>query len=216
MNLVDLIVLPIAFGLIGFVEPCSVAANLTFLSYVEKGPPGRKPAVEAIKFALSRSLFLGLVGAAVGLVGSRVLVLQSAYSIGIGLLFILLGVVDLAAHRVGWQLPALDISRWLRYRPGKSWAMGILFGLTAPACSTPLLLALLGKGAAHGAGFGFASLSLFGLALSAPLVAIAQSTTAREYLKRIGRWVAARKYLVSIMLILIGSYTVREGWLYPR
>jgi cytochrome c-type biogenesis protein len=169
-----------------------------------------------MKFTLARSLFLGLVGAGVGLAGTRFFWVQSAYIMGIGLLFILLGLFDLAAHRLGWQLPALNLSRWLRYRRGKSWALGVTFGLSAPACSTPLLLALLGKGAAGGAAYGFVSLGLFGLALSAPLLAIIWWPTARERLKHAGRWLSARAYLVSLTLVLIGIYTVRQGWRLPH
>jgi hypothetical protein len=36
MDLAHWVIIPIAFGLLGFIEPCSVGVNLIFLSYMNR------------------------------------------------------------------------------------------------------------------------------------------------------------------------------------
>jgi len=67
MELYQIIFVPIAFGLLGFVEPCSIGANIIFLGYLDSR--GSSRTLEAVKFTITRALFLGLIGLAVGIVG---------------------------------------------------------------------------------------------------------------------------------------------------
>ncbi len=58
---------PIAFGLLGFIEPCSIGANIIFLGYLQSRDSGK--IFEAVKFTVTRALFLGLIGLAAGVLG---------------------------------------------------------------------------------------------------------------------------------------------------
>jgi len=89
--------------------------------------------------------------------------------------------------------------------------MGIVFGLSAPACSAPLLLVLIGQSATLTLFQGFISLFLFGLALSFPLLVISKFAQAREILKRMGKWVSRTPVPIGILLFLIGIYTFSKG-----
>jgi Cu+-exporting ATPase len=68
---------------LGFNEPCSVGSHLLFIKYLE-GRPGPSKLTQTAEFTLSRSLFLGLLGAAAALIGKRFLGLQQAFWLLLG------------------------------------------------------------------------------------------------------------------------------------
>lgn len=107
----------------------------------------------------------------------------------------LTGHVRWLMHTVGPRLSRLGDVR-------SSVALGLLFGLNIPSCAAPLLVALLAATATGatpgGVAGGFISLSIFGLALSLPLVAAVLFGPARRALDwiaglsgRIPRWTGA-------------------------
>ncbi len=208
MELYQITLIPIAFGLLGFVEPCSIGANIIFLGYLQ----ARKGAkiLEAIKFTVTRALFLGLVGLLVGVVGQPMRTGTYSYSLLLGIAYVVLGLLGLWWSYRGTGFTALDFGR---YFPKKGAVpLGVVFGLTAPACSLPLFLALLALGAMEGAWVGFLSLFLFGLALSAPLVVIASSAKAEEILRSLGRKATKFTYLAGLVLISVGVITILIAW----
>lgn len=60
--LLDLAVLPLAFGLLGFIEPCSIGSTLIFVKVMEDKSAPVKLA-QAAAFTLSRAAFIGMLGA---------------------------------------------------------------------------------------------------------------------------------------------------------
>jgi len=52
-----LVVVPVALGLLGFIEPCSIGASLLFLKSVEGNSPAVK-VMQASVFTLTRALFI--------------------------------------------------------------------------------------------------------------------------------------------------------------
>ena len=98
----------------------------------------------------------------------------------------------------------------------------MLFGLNIPACAAPLLLIVLGAAAAGGAGGsalaeGFFSLALFGLALSAPLVAAVIVPLARRALdwtaglsRRIPTWTGIAMIALGVWSIWFGLFVTLE------
>ncbi len=208
VDLYQLVVVPIAFGLLGFVEPCSIGANIIFLGYLESR--GRKKVFEALKFTITRASFLGLVGLAVGFLGQSLRIGAYSYSLLLGILYMAIGALGLVwAYRAG-GFPSMDLGRY--FPKEGAVPLGVLFGLSAPACSLPLFVALIGLGALKGAWVGFLTLFLFGLALSAPLVWIARSPKADEILRKLGRPAARVPYLSESVLILVGAVTIVIAW----
>jgi cytochrome c-type biogenesis protein len=94
-----------------------------------------------------------------------------------------------------------------------SVALGLLLGLNIPACAAPLLFALLGAvaaGGASGAPFisGFVSLSLFGLALSLPLIAAVLFAPARRGLDWLAGLSRRLPFWTGLLLIGLGAWSI--------
>jgi len=92
----------------------------------------------------------------------------------------------------------------------------VLFGLNIPACAAPLLLASVGAataGGASGASFalGFASLALFGLALSLPLVLAVLIAPARQALDWTAGLSRRAPLWTGVALIALGVWSVWFG-----
>ncbi len=208
------ILLPIGLGLFGFIEPCSLGSTLVFIKVME----GRSAAVKLWQvsvFTAARALFTGALGAIAVLVGSVFIGFQKAMWVGLGLLYVALGLLFIA-DRAGYFMKSLGpgLARIGELRG--SAALGLLFGLNIPACSAPLLFALLGAAAAGGVSGatlaqGFGSLALFGLALSLPLVVAVLIPATRRALdwlagltRRVPRW-------TGIVLIGLGLWSIWFG-----
>jgi len=212
--LVAAILLPIGLGLFGFIEPCSIGSTLVFIKVME----GKTAAVKLWQvgvFTATRALFIGLLGAVAVLVGSAFIGFQKAMWTGLGALYVALGLLFLAG-RAGYVMTSLgpNLARIGDVRG--SAVLGLLFGLNIPACSAPLLFALLGAAAASGVSGatltnGFLSLALFGFALSLPLAVAVLIPAARRALdwlaglsRRIPRW-------TGFVLIALGIWSIWFG-----
>lgn len=171
---VSAVVLPVVFGLFGFIEPCSIGATLIAIKQIEGRTPSQK-VVQTLVFAATRALFIGLLGLVAAVLGSAFLGFQKAAWFVLGAVYIRLGIVYLSG-RAGLLMRRLGPGLHRLRSARGAVALGLLFGLNIPACVAPLLLALLAAAATGSAGAsnliqGFISLALFGLALSLPLVA---------------------------------------------
>ena len=191
----------------GFIEPCSIGSTLVFIKVME-GRPAAVKLWQVGVFTATRVLFIGVLGAAAVLVGSAFIGFQKAMWTGLGALYVAPGLLFVAG-RAGYIMTALGPSLARIGDVRGSAALGLLFGLNIPACSAPLLFALLGTAAAGGVSGGmltegFRLLALFGFALSLPLVVAVLSPAARRALDwlaglscRVPRW-------TGIVLIALG------------
>ncbi|MFQ5894240.1 MAG: cytochrome c biogenesis protein CcdA [Nitrospinota bacterium] len=210
-DLVRFVGIPVGFGLLGFVEPCSMGANFVFLAYLRERPAPERLR-HALTFVLSRALFLGLLGGGVAWLGQSFAAGAFLYSAGLGALYIFLGLMGLGIYFGLFIFPMGDPGAWLQKKAGLSLPMGVAFGLSAPICAAPLFLALLGQAGLAGVANGFMSLALFGLALSAPLLAIAASRRASDLLSRVGSHSARMPLFAGVFLLLVGLWSVVVGW----
>lgn len=207
----SLVLLPIGLGLLGFLEPCSLGANILFLNLLAKADAGRRVR-EALVFTATRTLFLGLLGAFGALAAQPMARAQAGYSLILGGLYIGLGLASLAAIWK-WSLPAaIDPGQLLARWAGRAAPLGVVFGLTAPACAAPLFLALVGQAGPGGAARGFTTLALFGLALSVPLVLIVAWKRADTLLRRVRAWAGRVPALAGIVLIGLGVLSILVTW----
>jgi cytochrome c-type biogenesis protein len=211
-DLLNLIVLPIALGLVGFIEPCSIGASLLFLKSVEPNSPGVRVALAAV-FTVTRALFLGAWGAAAAVMGTVFLQFQRGGYIMLGALYVVLGVIYLTGQspRLMRSLgPSLSRASTVR----GSAALALLFGLNVPACSLPLLGALLASAAIIGAAKiveGFLMLTLFGLGLSLPLLVAIALPAAQRFLERLLGYSARIPILVGLLFVVLGVWSVSFG-----
>lgn len=212
--LIAAILLPIGLGLFGFIEPCSIGSTLVFIKFME-GKPAAVKIWQIGVFTATRALFIGALGAVAVLVGSAFIGFQKAMWTGLGALYVALGLLFVAG-RAGYFMTSLGPSLARIGEVRGSAALGLLFGLNIPACSAPLLFALLGTAAASGVSGatlanGFLSLALFGFALSLPLAVAVLFPAARRALD----WLAGLSRRIplwtGIVLIALGMWSVWFG-----
>lgn len=214
VELASFVLLPIGLGLFGFIEPCSLGSTLIFIKALEGKPATVKIAQVAV-FTLARGLFIGLLGVAAVLAGRAFLGFQKAAWLALGIVYVALGILYLSGRAgvlmrtIGPKLASIPALRG-------SAALGVIFGLNIPACAAPLLAALLGGAAAAGAGgatyvTGFVSLALFGLALSAPLVAAVYFEPARRGLDWLAGFTARMPAAAGAIFIALGLWSAWFG-----
>ncbi|MFQ5541894.1 MAG: hypothetical protein ACE5E2_03615, partial [Candidatus Binatia bacterium] len=107
MELYQITLVPIAFGLLGFVEPCSIGANIIFLGYLQAREKAK--VLEAVKFTITRALFLGLIGLVAGALGQSLRIGTYSYSLTLGALYTFLGFLALWWGYQGMGLGRLDL-----------------------------------------------------------------------------------------------------------
>jgi cytochrome c-type biogenesis protein len=208
------VLLPIGLGLIGFIEPCSIGSAFIFLKYME-GKPAPVKALQVSAFTLTRAFFIGVLGALAALAGSVFVGFQKAVWVGLGAIYVLLGIL-LFANRAGAILKPIGFGLSCMGEVQGSAALGLLFGLNIPACAAPLLVALLGVAAAGGVSSGtlaqgFLTLGLFGLALSAPLVAAVLFPYTRVVLDRLVALSHRMPRWTGLVMIALGLWSIWFG-----
>ncbi|MEO8186240.1 MAG: cytochrome c biogenesis protein CcdA [Burkholderiaceae bacterium] len=208
--------LPVGLGLLGFIEPCSIGASLLFLKSVEGNPPAVKT-MQAIVFTVTRALFIGALGAAAALIGAAFLQFQRGGYLLLGTLYVALGLIYLVG-KAGWLMRTVGprLARLSTVRG--SAALAIFFGLNIPACSVPLLAAVLGSTAVIGAAQvwqGFFMLALFGLALSSPLLAALAFGSAQRLLERLAGYSERVPVVIGLLFIVLGAWSIYYGWAAP-
>lgn len=214
LDLVNLVLLPVGLGLLGFVEPCSMGSSLIFIKYLK----GRQAAAKAAQvgiFAATRAVFIGALGALAALAGTAFVGFQKGAWIALGAVYVVIGAfylfgkAEFLMRTIGPGLSRLSDARG-------SAGLGVLFGLNIPACAAPLIFALFGAAAAGSAAGrpianGFVSLGLFGLALSLPLVLAAAFQPARRALD----WLAGLSRRIPVwtglVLIVLGAWSIWFG-----
>ena len=213
-SLAATILLPIGLGLFGFIEPCSIGSTLVFIKVMEGRPPVVKLWQVGV-FTATRAVFIGALGAIAVLVGSAFIGFQKAMWTGLGAVYVALGLLFVAG-RAGYIMTSLGPSLARVGEVRGSAALGLLFGLNIPACSAPLLFALLGAAAAGGVSGaalanGFWSLALFGFALSLPLAVAVFIPAARRALDWLAGLSRRVPFWTGVVLIGLGIWSIWFG-----
>ena len=209
-NLLTLVVLPLGLGLLGFIEPCTIGSSLLFLYYLE-GRTSSEKLTQTLVFTTTRAVFMGLLGVGAVAVGAAFVGFQKSAWAAMGVLYIALGIAYLTGHidrmkrSFGASLGRLQGAR------GAS-ALGLIFAFNIPACAGPLLVALLGAAAVTETtnfGRGFVMLSLFGLALSLPIVVAVYTERGRRLFDRIACYSGRVPKVIGGLFILLGAWSIR-------
>ena len=211
-DLINLVLLPLGLGLLGFVEPCSIGSSLVFIRYLE-GKAAAAKVLQVVVFTLTRAAFIGGLGAVAALVGGAFIDFQRAGWILLGSLYVVLGAVYLLGQ-AGVLMRTLGPGLGRLSGAHGAIGLGVLFGLNIPACAAPLLAAVLGSAAIAGVGGalqGFVALALFGLALSLPLVLAVLWRPARRALDRLSALSARIPVWIGLLLIVLGLWSISFG-----
>lgn len=204
--------LPLGLGLLGFIEPCSVGSSLLFLQMVE-GRPAATKVMQAFVFTLTRAVVVGLLGAVAALAGTAFLGFQRSAWVGLGALYVVLGLVYLTGT-AGRFMRALGPSLGRLSGARGAAGLAILFGLNIPACAAPLLAVVLGSAAVGGAaqaGRGFFMLAVFGMALSLPLTLAMLWAPARRALDRLAALSSRLPMVIGLLLVALGAWSIYLG-----
>jgi len=213
-DIVRVVALPIGLGLLGFIEPCSIGSTLLFVKSLEEHEASRKLR-QVGAFTAVRALFMGTLGLAAAAAGSVFLGFQKAARSVFGVVYLLIGIAyvigksGLIARCFGPSLSRLSSVKGAA-------ALGALFAFNIPACAAPFVLALVGvaaAGAASGSSLtmGFVELSLFGLALSLPIVVLTlfpHTQNAFDWLAGLSR---RMPMFTGIVLIGLGLWSIWFG-----
>lgn len=222
MTLTGLLFIPLVFGLVGAITPCALGINAVFLSSVT-GKPRPRRTWEWLLFALSRAVMLTVLGLAFGLLGQAIGGFVLGYQRLIAWGLIVLGVLFILSRfwRVPWPYLSLAGNR-APTGNGSALALGAVFGLDIPACTSPLVLALLAQTVLVGDWlFGAISLFVFGVGMSLPLLPITMAAGADRWLVGVSQRYKTPFYLTAGgLLILLGAaelspqvMAITGGWL---
>ena len=135
------LVLPIALGLVGFIEPCSLGSTFLFLKVME-GKPAAVKAGQVAVFALVRGLVMGLLGTAAAFIGSAFFGFQRSVWLAFGVAYVVLGVLY-AMRRTDFLLVSVGPRLAWMSALKASGLSGIVFALNIPACAAPLVAAVV-------------------------------------------------------------------------
>jgi cytochrome c-type biogenesis protein len=211
-TLVNVVLIPLGLGLLGFIEPCSMGANLLFIQYLE-GRDGPAKIAQTTAYAATRTFFTGALGAGAGLIGAAFLSAQKAAWLVLGLAYAIIGILYIAGKG-----GTLALSLMPRFAQGVGTAapvgLGVVFGLNIPACAAPLLLAVLGMTAAGGYGsalYGFVALAFFGFALSIPLLVAVLWPSVRGALDWLAGQAKRLPALTGLVFIVLGLWSTYFG-----
>jgi cytochrome c-type biogenesis protein len=160
-------------------------------------------------FSLARALLIGALGLLAALLGSRIFTFQQGMWLILGLVYAGLGFLYLSG-RSGWLSWRLGPSLNALPRSRGSVVLGLVLGLNIPACAAPLLFALIATTATSARTWveGFASMALFGLALSIPLVLAVLLPQGRRLLDRLAGLSRAAPRWTGVVLLALAVWSL--------
>ena len=210
----SILILVFLGGLMTSLSPCILSMLPVMLGYIgglEK-PTKTKGFITSASFVLGLAVtfaILGLVasflGKAFGQIGPVWLYIIGFFSIIMGLQ--LIGVINI-------NLPGLKAMPEKKGGVLGSFGVGLLFGLVASPCATPVLAVLMTYVAGRGIlWYGALLLFIYGLGHGLPLIIAGTFTAVLKSLPRLQKWGHYITYLSGSLLIVLGLYFfIRTGW----
>ncbi len=201
-------------GLITSISPCILSMVPLMVSYIggyEQGPRSRGfmlsfSFVSGLAFTFAVMGFIAAVfGRVFGQVGDLWYYLLAGVAVIMGLQ--LLGVLT-------FNLPGLKKVSARKVRPGGSLVMGMLFGLVASPCATPVLAVIITYAAVQAEPFyGSGLLFIYGMGHGIPLLVAGTFTGMAKNLPRISRYTHYLSYVSGAIFILLGLILLaRLSW----
>ncbi len=206
----ELILLPIGLGLLGFIEPCTIGAHLLFLE-TQTRRPNREKVSAVLTFVAVRSLVSGLFGALIAFLGQKIIGVQTGFWLVFGVIYLTIGLAFLAG-RAGLIKQKVNLAPTAWKHTRNPLTLGLAFGLNIPACAAPILFGLLGLAATTGTVMtGFVMMFLFGLFLSSPLALFAAVPNLGSWLETLGEKMKRRRWLIGVIFALLGLWSIWFG-----
>jgi len=206
----ELVLLPIGLGLLGFIEPCTIGGHLLFLE-TQVGRSSREKINAVLTFVLVRALVTGLFGALIAFPGKSIISLQTGFWLAFGAIYLTIGLAFLIGRQgLIKRKISLAPAAWKRAR--NPLVLGLAFGLNIPACAAPILFGLLGLAATTGTvATGFVMMALFGLFLSSPLVLFAFVPEFAKWLEVLREKMKGKRWLIGVVFAALGLWSIWFG-----
>ena len=197
-------------GILTSIGPCNVAMIPLIVGYVggSSDLPRRRAFILSLMFAIGLALtfmLLGLVAALIGgLIGSSTtwwyyLVAFVCFVIGLNML----GIIHL---EIPLWMGGLRERITLKGLPG-ALALGLVSGLVASQCATPVLAAILTYVMAKGALlYGAGLLFIYALGRGVPVVLAGTFTGVLKSFQKLGRWSEVIEKVSGVIVIGVGLY----------
>ena len=199
-------------GILTSIGPCNVAMIPLVVGYVggARDLPRARAFTLSLSFAFGLAMTFMLLGVAASLVGGLVgasttwwyyLVAFICFVIGLNML----GLIHLEPP--GW-LGGLREKVTLKGAPG-ALVLGLVSGLVASQCATPVLAAILTYVMAKGAlMYGAGLLFVYALGRGVPIVLAGTFTGALKQMQALGRWNAPLEKFAGVIILAVGIYFV--------
>jgi len=197
-------------GVVTSIGPCNIATIPLIIGYVggSHNLPRARSFALSLAFAVGLALTFMLLGVAAALIGGLIgaatrwwyyLVAAICFVIGLNML----GVLNI-------QLPlwfgGLRERIGLKGIPG-ALALGLVSGLVASQCATPVLAAILTYVMAKGAMlYGAALLFVYALGRGVPVVLAGTFAGALKGFRALGRWSEIMEKASGVIILLVGLY----------
>jgi len=197
-------------GVVTSIGPCNIATIPLIVGYVggSRDLPRTRAFVLSLAFAIGLALTFMLLGVAAALIGGLIgastrwwyyLVAGICFVIGLNML----GVLNL---NLPLWFGGLRERIGLKGIPG-ALALGLISGLVASQCATPVLAAILTYVMAKGAlVYGAALLFVYALGRGVPVVLAGTFTGVLKSFQKLGRWSEIIEKVSGVIVIGVGLY----------
>lgn len=206
----QLVLLPVGLGLLGFVEPCTIGGHLLFLD-TQAHRTHREKLSAVLTFVTTRSLVSGLFGAVIAFLGQAIISVQTSFWLIFGVIYLIIGIAFLIG-RAGLIKRKISLAPTTWKRAQNPLILGVAFGLNIPACAAPIVFGLLGLAATTGTvTTGFVMMFLFGLSLSSPLAVFAAVPKLASWLEALAEKMKRMRWLIGVVFALLGLWSIWFG-----
>lgn len=194
-------------GLMTSLSPCILSMLPVMLGYIgglEK-PSKTKSFITSTSFVLGLAVTFAILGIVASLLGKAFGQIGPAWIYIIGFFSIIMGLQLIGVVNI--NLPGLQGMPEKRGGVFGSFGVGLLFGLVASPCATPVLAVLMTYVAGQGMlWYGALLLFIYGLGHGLPLIIAGTFTAVLKSLPRLQKWGHYFTYLSGSLLIVLGLY----------
>jgi cytochrome c-type biogenesis protein len=206
------LILVFAGGVVTSIGPCNMAMIPLIIGYVggSRDLSRGRSFVLSATFATGLAITFMLLGVVVSFVGGLVGAGHAWFYYIVAAVCIVIGLQLLGLIRLPMPDFLAEQRQKIAWRgaPG-ALALGLVSGLVASQCATPVLAAILTYVMAEGAvAYGALLLFVYALGRGVPIVAAGTFTGALKGLLAFGRWSAILEKVSGIIIIAVGLYLV--------
>lgn len=194
-------------GVMTSLSPCILSMLPVMLGYIGglERPSKTKGFITSASFVLGLAVTFAILGIVASLLGKAFGQIGPFWTYIIGFFSIIMGLQLIGVVNI--NLPGLQAMPEKRGGVFGSFGVGLLFGLVASPCATPVLAVLMTYVAGQGVlWYGALLLFIYGLGHGLPLIIAGTFTAFLKSLPRLQKWGYYITFLSGSLLIVLGLY----------